>query len=171
MTEHSSFFMQGSVSAVAVAFLQAAVLRMVPYAIPAIVLIALDLLYGVKAAKFRCERVRFSTAITRTVTKTFSYICWIILASTLALAFGQDWLEWLVLGLVYMNEFASIVGNYLETKGLTFSFEAFYKWLFRKAGHHVGVDISEDDANEMIKPKRQRKEKNINQKGNETGGN
>ena len=67
------------ISATAVAFMQSAVLRMIPYAVPALVIIALDLLYGIKAAKHRKERVRFSTACRRTVSKIVSYICWLIL--------------------------------------------------------------------------------------------
>ena len=152
MTEQSSFIVQGSVSSVAVAFLQAAVLRMIPYAVPAVALIALDLLYGVKAAKYRGEDVRFSTAISRTVTKTFSYICWIILASTLSLAFSKEWIEWFVLGLVYVNELVSIFGNYLETKGVRLSLENVYKWMlkivFKKTLHE---EITNEEADELFK--------------------
>ena len=90
---------QGGVSATALAFLQTAVLRMIPYSVPAVVLLILDLVYGIKAARHRGERVRVSTAVRRSVTKMFSYICWIILASTVAIAFHQEWLEWAVLGL------------------------------------------------------------------------
>lgn len=153
ITEDASLVVQGTVATTAIAFLQTAVLRMIPYSIPALVLLALDLLYGVKAAKFRGERARFSTAIRRTMTKLFSYLCWLILASTLALSFQQQWLEWLVLGLVYANEFASIIGNYLETKGLQFSFAGFYRWMFKKAGQHVGVEVTDEEAEEIIKPK------------------
>ena len=153
VADDAALIVEGSVSSVAVAFFQAAVLRMIPYAVPGVMLIILDLFFGIKAAEYRGERVRFSTAIRRTMTKLFSYICWIILASTLALSFDQKWLEWLVLGLVYANEFASIVGNYLETKGLQLSLEGFYKWLFKKAGHHVGVEVTDEDADNIIKPR------------------
>lgn len=153
VADDAALIVEGSVSSVAVAFFQAAVLRMIPYAVPGVMLIILDLFFGIKAAEYRGERVRFSTAIRRTMTKLFSYICWIILASTLALSFDQKWLEWLVLGLVYANEFASIVGNYLETKGLQLSLEGFYKWLFKNAGHHVGVEVTDEDADSIIKPR------------------
>ena len=154
--EESAFIVEGSVSSVAIAFLQAAVLRMIPYAIPAVVLIALDLLYGIKAARFRGERARFSTAIRRTLTKSFGYICWIILASTLALAFNQEWLEWFVLGLVYANEFASIIGNYLETKGIVFSIVDAYRWFIKWVSGKAGAEMSDEEAAEIIKPKPER---------------
>lgn len=157
--EEGALVVQGSVATVAVAFLQEAVLRMIPFAIPAVVLIALDLLYGIRAAKYRGERARVSTAVRRTMTKTFSYICWIILASTLALSFHVDWLEWVVLGLVYVNEFASIVGNYLETKGIEFSLVAFYRWILKWGSGKVGDAIDQAEAEEIIKPKEQPRDK------------
>lgn len=142
------------ISATAVAFMQSAVLRMIPYAVPALVIIALDLYYGVRAAKYRKERVRFSTACRRTVSKIVSYICWLILASTLALSFGKDWIEWFVLALVYGNEFASIVGNYLETKGIEFSFVNLYRWVLKLIAGKAGEAMDTAEAEEIIKPKR-----------------
>lgn len=157
MTEESSFVLQGSVSSVAVAFFQQAVLRMIPYAIPSVFLIFLDLIYGIKRAKSKKEKVRLSTAVRRSVTKTFSYVCWLILASTMALAFQQGWLEWVILGLVYLNEFASIVGNYLETKGITFSWVGFYRWVVRVISGKAGVVMEEAEAAEIIKRPRNKK--------------
>lgn len=157
MNEESAFILEGSVSATIVAFLQMAVLRMIPYAVPGVVLIILDLLYGLRAAKKRGEKTRFSTAIRRTTTKIFSYVCWIILASTLALSFGVAWLEWFVLGLVYANEMASIVGNYFETKGLELSFVDLYRWIFRKGAEKVGMTIEQGEAEGIIKEKERKK--------------
>ena len=144
---------ESGIATTVVAFLQTAVLRMIPYSVPALVIILLDLLYGIKAARFRGERVRFSTACRRTVSKIVGYICWLILASTLAISFNKDWLEWFVLGLVYANEFASIVGNYLETKGIEFSFIGLYRWILRVITGKVGEQVSQEEAGEIIKPK------------------
>ena len=152
-TEETALIVEGTVSAALVTILQTAVLRMIPYAIPAFALLLLDLLYGVRAAKSRGERVRASTAISRTVTKLFKYICWLILASTLAIAFGKDWLEWGVLALVYGNEGLSIIGNYLESKGLSFSLAAVYRWLVKFFAGKVGGEMSDDEAGQIIKKK------------------
>ena len=152
MTEEGAFVIQGGVSAAAIAFLQQAVLRMIPYAVPSVVLIALDLVYGIKAAKYRKERVTLSTAMRRTITKTFGYVCWLILASTMALAFGQQWLEWAILGLVYANEFASIVGNHLETKGLELNWKYINRAIFKFGGQRAGVDTDGIDPNSFVKP-------------------
>lgn len=152
MTEESAFITQGSVTAAAVAFLQAAVLRMIPFAVPALVLIILDLIYGCKAASFRKERVRFSTALRRTLTKTFCYICWLILASTLALSFEKEWLEWGVLGLVYLNELSSIVGNYFESKGLKVVWPNFLKAIIGIFGQKTNTDTSGIDPGSFVEP-------------------
>lgn len=150
MEEEGALVMQSSISATAVVFLQEAVLRMIPYSVPALFLIALDLLYGVRAAKYRGEKVRVSTAIRRSVTKCFSYVCWIIIASTLALAFKKDILEWVVLGVVYFNEMASIVGNYLQTKGIEFSFVGFYRWLLKVIAGKAGEAMDSAEAEGII---------------------
>ena len=159
MEGESALIVQGGVSATVVAFLQTAVLRMIPYSVPAVVLLILDLVYGIKAAGHRGERVRVSTAVRRSVTKMFSYICWIILASTLALSFGVKWLEWCVLGLVYANELISIIGNYLETKGLELSIKDLYRFVFRVGAEKVGATMDAAEAEGIIKDKHPRNKK------------
>ena len=144
---------EGSVSAALVTLLQTAVLRMIPYAVPGLMLLLLDLVMGCQAAMARGERVRFSTAIRRTMTKMFEYICFIVLATTLAISFDKNWLEWVVLGLVYGNEFVSVIGNYLETKGMKFSIVGVYKWLLKFFARKAGGELSEEEANEIIQPR------------------
>lgn len=159
VNEDASFVLQGGMSATAIAFLQTTVLRMIPYALPSLFFIILDLVYGIKSAKSKKEKVRFSTAVRRTTTKAFQYVCWLVLSTTLALAFKADWLEWFILGLVYINEFASIVGNFLETKGMELSFVDFYRWVFRKASEKVGIAVEEAEAEGIIKEKQPRDKK------------
>jgi len=155
MTEDSALIVEGGASAAFIAILQTAVLRMIPYAVPGLILVILDLAYGVKAAKARGEQVRASTAIRRSLTKVFLYICWLVLATTIAIAFGKAWLEWGTLALVYGNEALSIIGNYFETKGLQFSFAGAYRWLLRVFAGKVGAEMSDEDAGDIIKPKGQ----------------
>lgn len=152
LTEEYSLITQGSVSVTAIAFLQAAVLRMIPYAMPSFVLIALDLIYGIAAAKSRGERVRLSTAIRRTTTKVFTYICWIVLASTLALAFEARWIEWVVLGAVYLNELSSVVSNYYETKGLRIKWRTLLNHIIHIFGKKHDLDVDGVDTNEFTEP-------------------
>ena len=152
MTEESALIVEGTVSAALVTLLQTAVLRMIPYAIPGLMLVVIDLIVGCQTAKSRGEKVRPSTAIRRTITKIFLYLCFLILATTLAIAFEKPFLEWGTLGLVYANEFLSVIGNYLETKGLNFSVAAVYRWVLKLFANKVG-NMTDDDANEIIKEK------------------
>ena len=145
-------------AAVATAFLETAVLRMIPYSVPAVVIIFLDLIYGIKAARCRGEKVRLSTAIRRSMTKIVSYVCWLILATTIAISFHKDWLEWAVLGLVYGNEFASIVGNYLEVKGIDFRIDGLYRYILRVISGKVGEPMHPGEAEEIIKPKERKRD-------------
>lgn len=157
MTEESALIVEGSVSTALVALLQNAALRMIPYAVPGLMLLLLDLIMGCRAAAARGEKVRASTAIRRTMTKLFTYVCFIILSTSLAIAFGKDFLEWGTLALVYTNEFLSVVGNYLETKGYQLSVVDVYKWVIKLFAKKVGGELSDDEAGQIIKPKKKKK--------------
>lgn len=165
MTEDSALIVEGGMSATLVALLKTAVLRMIPYAVPGLFLVLLDLIYGIRAAKRRGEKVRASSAIRRTTTKVVTYICWLILATTISLAFGKRWLEWGTLALVYGNEFLSIIGNYLDTKGLSFSVAAMYRWLLKVFAHRLGEEISDEEAAELLKEGKDAVKQTVNAAG------
>lgn len=130
---------QGSVATTAVVFLQQSVLNMIPYLIIAVILIIVDLYFGVKAAKKRGEKVRASRAFRRTMGKTMEYVCWVILASSLSVAFQTVVIEWVVLGIVMGNELLSVLTNFFELHG--------YKIkglnIFKIVGEKAGIDTSE----------------------------
>ena len=150
---------EGGVALTTLAFLEHTTSNMIPYAIVAIPLIALDLVWGVRAARYRQERVTFSKGFRRTMGKCFDYLCWLVIAAGMAIAFDKKWIEWAILGSVIFNEIVSIIGNYLETKGIELSFAAVWKLIFKKGAGHYGVDVSDDELNEIIKPKPARDEK------------
>ena len=130
---------QGSVATTAVVFLQESVLNMIPYLIIAVILIIVDLYFGVKAAKKRGEKVRASRAFRRTMGKTMEYVCWVILASSLSVAFQTVVIEWVVLGIVMGNELLSVLTNFFELHG--------YKIkglnIFKIVGEKAGIDTSD----------------------------
>ena len=131
----------------------------------------LDLWFGVKAAKHRykkykrdADRVTFSKALRGTVGKIFEFGCWLILASSMTVAFNKEWIQWATLGLVYANELASVIGNYLCTKDIEFSLLAFIKnvlvFVTRWIGNKLGIvtdDVSFDDVLKPAKQKRNEK--------------
>jgi len=131
--------LEGGVATTAVIFLQEAVTNMIPFLIIAVILILVDLYFGIKAAKKRGEKIRPSRALRRTVGKTVEYVCWVILASTLSIAFGTQLIEWIVLGIVMGNELLSILTNYFEIHG--------YKIqglnIFKIVGDKAGIDTSD----------------------------
>lgn len=162
---------EGGVVAVTVAVLQKTVLAMIPFALPALVLIALDLHFGIKAARHRYkkhkrpeDRVTFSKALRGTVGKTFEFAAWLILASSMTIAFQQEWIQWATLGLVYVNEIGSIVGNYLCTKDIEFSLLGFFKAVLVFVGRWIGskIGIVTDDVSfdDVLKPAKQKRDKN-----------
>lgn len=155
----ASEVVQGSVTVTALAFFGKMMVKMVPYLIACIPLIVLDLVWGIKAARYRKERVRFSTAFRRTFGKAAEYLCWTILASTLSLAFETEWVEWIVLGAVYLNELSSIVGNYLETKGLEIVWKDVFRAVFRLGGQKAGVDTTGIDPVGFVRPVKQGRDK------------
>ena len=169
---------EGGVSAAAIAVLQKTVFAMIPFALPALVLIALDLHFGVKAARHRykkyrrdADRVTFSRALRGTVGKIFEFTCWLILASSMTVAFNKGWIQWSVLGIVYVNEIGSVIGNYLCTKDIEFSLLAFLRavlvFVGRWIGSKLGIvtdDVTFDDVLKPAQPKRNAKGQFVSKK-------
>jgi len=149
----TSTVVQGGITVTALAFLHSALTRMIPYAIVAIPLILLDLVWGIRAARYRKERVTFSRAFRRTMSKAFDYICWIIIGASVSVVFQTRWLEWVIIGLVMFNEIASVVSNYFETKGVEISLVSLWRLVFRKGAEKVGVAVDKEEVEEIIKPK------------------
>lgn len=144
---------EGGVSATALAFFSDSMKEMIPWLIVAVPLVLLDLRWGMNAARARGEKIRFSRAFRKTFGKVVEYVCWSVLAATMSLAFGHKWIEWLVLGVVYINELSSIIGNYLETRGLHLSMLDLYRLIFRKASEKVGMPVDKDEVEQIIKPR------------------
>ena len=160
---------EGGVAAVTVAVLKQTVLTMIPFALPALVLVFLDLWFGVKAARHRykkwkreADRVTFSKALRGTVGKIMEFSAWLVLSSSASIAFEKEWIQWLVLGLVYLNEFGSIVGNYLCTKDIEFSLLGFLKavlvFVARWIGNKIGVVTDDVSFEDVLKPAKQKRD-------------
>ena len=145
---------QGGLAATALLFIKQAITRMIPYGFVAIPLILLDLRWGIPAARHRGEKVTVSRAFRRTMSKIFDYICWIVISSTLAVAFERPSIEYGILIAVFLNEIISVVGNYLEVKkGIELSWKEFYRWLFKRGAEKAGVQVTDEDASGIIRQK------------------
>lgn len=143
----SGIIAQGSVSALAITFLNDTLNLMLPFLFAAIVLIIVDLYFGVPAAKLRKEKVTLSRGLRMTLNKISEYVCWVILAATLAVAFSFPALNWIILGFVVGNEIISIVTNWLLLHGkkITGLEKALVRWL----GNKVEVDTSDVEIEDI----------------------
>lgn len=101
--------------------------KLFPFLLLAIMLIAIDSRFGIKASQKRGETIRTSRAIRRAINKFVDYICWITLAGLLGQTFGVVFniplLSMIVLLVVYGIELSSIFNNYFYYKGLNFKFD------------------------------------------------
>ena len=86
-----------------------------------LILIVADLRFGVMAAKYRGEKIRFSRAGRRTMNKVVDYTCWILLSAAINKAI-VPYLDFpavpaLVLLVVFGFEINSCFTNYFASKG------------------------------------------------------
>lgn len=139
MQSTESALLQGGTSVVMTAFLYEVIADMLPFLIVAVIVILVDLIFGIRAAQHRKEEVRYSRAFRRTVSKIFEYVCWVTLSSSLAVAFKFPALEWIILGAVILNEIVSIASNWCEVHGIRIKGLNLPKII----GEKVGVDLSD----------------------------
>lgn len=112
-------------SATLLIFFENSLGRMLPYLFISLMVILIDLWFGIQAAKTRNEEIRWSRAIRRTIGKGFEYFCWAVLASSLSVATGYDIIQTGLMLVVIGIECISIFQN----------------WLTVKKGRKVTVDI------------------------------
>ena len=145
----ASVAVQGGAAAIVAAFFRDAFLLAAPFLLVAVAVIGVDLYFGLKAAAHRGENIRASRAIRRTLGKAVEYLSWVILASTLSIAFDFQPLTKIILGVVIGIELMSIISNYLEMKGKTVTgLETFFLKL-------LGRKLNADTSDIVIKDKQQ----------------
>lgn len=138
---------QGGVASIFITFFYDALQIMIPYLIVTFAIVLLDCVYGIKAAKKRNEDIKVARAIRRTVSKTFEYVCWIIVAASLSLAVKWNPLQYIILSIPVGIEMLSIYQNYLFIKGK----RIVGLNIFKIVGEKIGTDLSEvkiEDAEE-----------------------
>lgn len=104
--------------------------HLAPWLLLGMVLVLVDLRFGLLAAKARNEEIRPSRAWRRTVNKMVDYLCWVTLAEvcsrTFGITIGLPVVSMAMLFIIYGIELNSCVNNYLEYKGIK------KKWNFFK---------------------------------------
>lgn len=117
--------------------------HLAPWLMLGMVLVLVDLRFGILAAKKRKEEIRPSRAWRRTVNKMVDYLCWVTLAEvcsrTFGITIGMPVVSMAMLFVIYGIELNSCVNNYLEYKGIKKT------WNFFRL---VGKDDLLEDAKE-----------------------
>lgn len=118
--------------------------HLAPWLMLGMVLVMVDLRFGLLAAKTRKEDIRSSRAWRRTFNKMVDYLCWVTLAEvcsrTFGITIGAPVVSMAMLFIIYGIELNSCVNNYLEYKGIK------KKWNFFKL---VGKEnLLEDSSTE-----------------------
>lgn len=105
------------------------------FMLAAVIIVLADLRFGIRAARYRGENIRFSRAGRRTLNKMVDYICWIFIAGAFGKAFGVPFdvpvLPALVLLVIFGFEINSCYCNYFEVKGKKVKIDIF-KWFAKK---------------------------------------
>lgn len=96
--------------------------HLAPWLLLGMVLVFVDLRFGLLAAKARKEEIRPSRAWRRTLNKMVDYLCWVTLAEvcsrTFGITLGAPLVSMAMLFIIYGIELNSCVNNYLEYKGV-----------------------------------------------------
>ncbi len=104
--------------------------HLAPWLLLGMVLVLVDLRFGLLAAKSRKEDIRPSRACRRTLNKIVDYLCWVTLAEvcsrTFGITIGAPVVSMAMLFVIYGIELNSCVNNYLGYKGIK------KKWNFFK---------------------------------------
>ncbi|MDR0659081.1 MAG: phage holin family protein [Mediterranea sp.] len=117
------------------------------FALLGIILIIADLRFGMRAAKIRGEKIRFSRAGRRTINKLVDYICWVFLAAAMDkafISFSIPLLPGLVLLVVYGFEINSCFANYFEARGKKIKIDIFK--LFKKKIDIIEIKKDEEET-------------------------
>ena len=120
--------------------------HLAPWLLLGVVLVFVDLRFGIKAARRRGEKIRTSRAWRRTINKMVDYLCWVTLAEvcsrTFGVTIGAPVVSLAVLFIIYGIEISSCVNNYLEYKGARKKFN-FFKLINKE---HLLEDEQEDES-------------------------
>jgi hypothetical protein len=112
-------------------------LQMLPFCYVAIPLITLDLYYGRKKAQYRYEHklsnipCTIQKSVKMTLQKIFNYISWILLSTSISMAFGIPSLVFIIMAVIYGLEVLSLINKYGESKGIDIDEAAMLKLVFK----------------------------------------
>ena len=146
--------LQGGTASYFAAYLNQAYMEMMPWMIAAIPLIIGDMYFGILRIRSKKQQFFMTKAVSMTINKAFSYLCWILIATSLSIAFEQKAIKFVIMAIVYGNEVISCLRNYMNSNGYDVNEVGMFKLLWKtvvKGGEELA-----DEASGMIT--RQKKE-------------
>jgi hypothetical protein len=152
---------QGTTTVVLSGYYYSVFASMFPFLIVVLPLVTLDIKYGRRKARSRGEEVTIRKTVRMTLDKVFSYLCWIMLSATLALAFGTIAIKIIIMGIVFGVEVASVISNYLYDKGIEISSASAITLVLRLIWYRI-TGMKENFNNIIIKAEKNGK---IKQRG------
>lgn len=126
------------------AYLQETAAQALMWFVPCMAVILADLASGVRAAKFKGENVRFSSAMRRTINKCICYCAWIIFCVTCNKQYNTQLCAWFGMGIVFLIEGLSFITNLLEPRGLKLSLAGVLRI--------IGSRLNLENLDEVVKP-------------------
>lgn len=113
----SSLITQGVTAGFFSQYIHETYIAVLPWLIPAIPLILLVCKYGRMNAKAKREEVTWCKTIKMAVNKIFNYICWIMIACTLSIAFNCPAIAYAIMAVVYGLELMKCILRYVQSHG------------------------------------------------------
>lgn len=128
--------------------------KLLGWIIVALVLVVVDLRFGLQAARQRGEAIKRSRAARRTINKCVDYLMWIMLSYVIGKNFGDTLglptLSYIMLAVVYAVELESIFANYFAAHGVHKRFNVFK--FIAAIFHAPAFEESIEDTKEEGKP-------------------
>lgn len=154
----------GIIIPTAFAFLQDALLVMVPWMITMFFIVIADLAAGVwKSYKLGIE-LRFSRGLRETMGKLLVYFAFVCMVACINVAYDGEFqfAKWAA-GIVIAIEFGSIIGNFLKPHGINISLSAIIKAFLQKSPlpltcEQADAIVQEKNIEEIIKEEKKRTE-------------
>lgn len=148
---NANLAVQTTTTAVMTNYFYSYYVAMLPWFAAAVPLILIDLILGRKKARARGEKVTIGKSIKMTIDKSLSYICWIMLSTTLSVAFSLDFIKYFIMAAIYGLEVLSALNSWFESRGFDFNEGEMLRIVFKAIWNKIlGI---EEDFKTVVKSK------------------
>lgn len=144
----------GIVSVILPMFLRDTLSHMIPWLIATFAVILCDLAFGVRKSMLMGDKIRFSSAMRRTMGKTVTYFAFVCTVCAVEVASGGDYGidKWACLFVCFI-ELSSIMSNILKPKGYSLNLKELAAVVIGKVAKVDKEEIEEIIEKEEIKKK------------------